>query len=54
MVGTFVLRWEYRPGSTLYLVYNLNSNKYFSAEDGRWDKDNANSLFVKFNYWLQL
>ena len=23
-VGTFVLRWEYMPGSTLYAVYNLN------------------------------
>ena len=54
MVGTFVLRWEYRPGSTLYLVYNLNSNKYYSAADGSWYKDNANSLFVKFNYWLQI
>ena len=23
-VGTFVMRWEYNPGSTLFLVYNLN------------------------------
>tara|TARA_B100001123_G_scaffold91796_1_gene105764 strand:+ start:1710 stop:2159 length:450 start_codon:yes stop_codon:yes gene_type:complete len=54
IVGTFVLRWEYYPGSTLYLVYNLNNNKFYSAEDDSWYIDNSNSFFIKFNYWLQI
>tara|TARA_B100000686_G_scaffold355357_1_gene473426 strand:- start:17636 stop:19918 length:2283 start_codon:yes stop_codon:yes gene_type:complete len=53
-VGTFVLRWEYNPGSTLYLVYNLNSNEYYSAEDDTWEINNADSFFIKFNYWLKI
>ena len=54
IVGTLVLRWEYRPGSTLFFVYNLHTNNYYSASDDSWDKDTANSLFIKFNYWLQI
>ena len=54
IVGTFVVRWEYRPGSTLFLVYNLHTNNYYSASDDSWYKDTANSLFIKFNYWLQI
>jgi hypothetical protein len=54
IVGTFVVRWEYRPGSTLFFVYNLHTNNYYSASDNSWDKDTANSLFLKFNYWLQI
>jgi hypothetical protein len=54
IVGTFVVRWEYRPGSTLFLVYNLHTNNYYSASDDSWYKDRANSLFIKFNYWLQI
>ncbi|GIS72049.1 MAG: hypothetical protein CM1200mP10_16260 [Candidatus Neomarinimicrobiota bacterium] len=30
IVGTFVVRWEYRPGSTLFLVYNLHTDNYYS------------------------
>mgnify|MGYP000061803612 FL=1 len=54
IVGTFVVRWEYRPGSTLFLVYNLHTDNYYSASDKKWYKDTANSLFIKFNYWLQI
>ena len=54
IVGTFVVRWEYRPGSTLFLVYNLHTDNYYSASDKEWYKDTANSLFIKFNYWLQI
>jgi hypothetical protein len=54
IIGTFVVRWEYRPGSTLFLVYNLHTNNYYSASDDSWYKDTANSLFIKFNYWLQI
>jgi len=53
-VGTFVLRWEYNPGSALYLVYNLHSNKYYSASDDVWEIDSSNSFVIKFNYWLQI
>jgi len=54
VVGTFVVRWEYRPGSTLFFVYNLHNDNYYNANDDNWDKNTANSLFIKFNYWLQI
>ena len=54
LVGTFVLRWEYRPGSTLFIVYNLHNDNYFSASDNAWTKNSSNSIFLKFNYWLQI
>ena len=51
--GTFVFRWEFRPGSLIYLVYNLNDNNYFSDEDNEWDDERSNSLFMKLDYFLQ-
>jgi len=60
--GNAVLRWEYRPGSTLFLVWttsceNYGANPRFNAVDdfrqlcqGRSD----NVFAVKFNYWLSL
>mgnify|MGYP001489131526 FL=1 len=51
--GTFVYRWEYRPGSLLYVVYNLNDNNYYSNEDGEWSQTKSNSLFLKFDYFFQ-
>ena len=54
LVGTFVLRWEYRPGSTLFIVYNLHNDNYFSASDNSWSKNSSNSIFLKFNYWFQI
>ena len=51
--GTFVYRWEFRPGSLLYLVYNLNDNNYFSDQDNEWSQSKSNSLFVKFDYFFQ-
>tara|TARA_Y100000588_G_scaffold389585_1_gene492648 strand:- start:58715 stop:61105 length:2391 start_codon:yes stop_codon:yes gene_type:complete len=54
LVGTFVLRWEYHPGSTLFVVYNLHNNNYFSASENSWDRNSSNSVFIKFNYWLQI
>ena len=53
-IGTFVIRWEYQSGSTIYLVYNLNNNKYFSADDDSWENNDSNSIFIKMNYWIQL
>jgi hypothetical protein len=51
--GTFVYRWEYRPGSLLYVVYNLNDNNYYSDQDSEWDRSKSNSLFLKFDYFFQ-
>lgn len=54
LVGTFVVRWEYRPGSTLFFVYNLHNDNYYSASDNSWTKNSSNSIFLKFNYWFQI
>ena len=53
-VGTFVLRWEYRPGSTIFLVYNINENRYFSASDNEWSKETNNAFVIKLNYWSKI
>ena len=52
-VGTFVLRWEYRSGSTIFIVYNLNNNKYYSPIDKAWTSEEANALYFKLNYWIK-
>jgi hypothetical protein len=52
-IGTFVLRWEYTAGSTLFLVYNLNQNEYFENSLGAWDTDLSNAVYFKVNYWLK-
>ena len=52
-VGTFVLRWEYRSGSTIFIVYNLNDNKYYSPVDKAWTSKEANALYLKLNYWIK-
>lgn len=52
-VATFVLRWEYSPGSTFFMVYNLNNSRFYSSEDKEWEKDKVNSLFLKITYWFQ-
>jgi hypothetical protein len=60
-----VLRWEYRPGSTVYVVWsqgreNVESNGAFRFGrdfgrlfDGR-QAPSTNVLLIKFNYWLSL
>jgi len=35
-------------------VYNLHNDNYFSASDNAWTKNSSNSIFLKFNYWLQI
>jgi hypothetical protein len=58
-----VLRWEYRPGSTLFLVWTqsrsvdlanptLNIGQYLAHEMFRDPPTNV--LLVKVNYWLSL
>ena len=59
-----VLRWEYRPGSTLFFVWTHSRSGYVPY-DGSFDigqdleratfRDRpTNVLLVKFNYWLSL
>jgi hypothetical protein len=58
--SNLVLRWEYMPGSTLFLVWN--HNRFASASDptfrvfdelgNLWDDDQQNTFLVKLNYWL--
>jgi hypothetical protein len=55
-----VLRWEYRPGSTLYLVWSQGRSAYVA--DGRFDlvsdarglvdAPGTNVLMLKLSYWL--
>ena len=60
--GNAVLRWEYRPGSTLFLVWTNSCSAYGSqpvfdaANDLRHlCQGRADNVFaVKFNYWLSL
>lgn len=57
-LSNLVLRWEYRPGSTVYLVWSQTRNHYFN--DGNFNfSDDVNTLFaepayniflVKFSY----
>lgn len=58
--GTAVLRWEYRPGSTLYLVWTqrrsaseeVGTFRFADAMSGLWDLRPDNIFMVKLNYWL--
>lgn len=60
--GTVVLRWEYRPGSTLFLVWTQNRADYANPGDFRFGRDfrgllNApgdNIFMVKFTYRFKL
>jgi len=58
--GNAVLRWEYRPGSTLFFVWTTNCSAF--SGDPRFSAGNdiqhlcqgpsANVVAVKLNYWL--
>ncbi len=60
--GNAVLRWEYHPGSTLYVVWTRSGESALGR--GRIDfGDDASALFrgpsqniflIKINYWLGL
>ena len=52
-VGTFVLRWEYNSGSTIFIVYNFNDNKYYSPFNNIWESESAHALYFKLNYWFR-
>jgi hypothetical protein len=58
--GNVVLRWEYLPGSTLFVVWDLSKADY--ARPGQFDPfrdlgstfggDSTNVLMVKVTYWM--
>jgi hypothetical protein len=59
--GNAVLRWEYRPGSTLFLVWTRSGSDFASGVgDLRFSRDvdalfsaKADNIFlVKVNYWI--
>jgi hypothetical protein len=60
--STAVLRWEYRPGSSLFAIWSHGQSAF--GEDGRFDLNrNSDALFgaesedivmVKANYWIGL
>ena len=63
-----VYRWEYRPGSTLFLVWTHNKERYDSrggaADPDRWGNgfeagypfrtEPGNTLLAKFSYWFSI
>ncbi len=58
--GNAVLRWEYRPGSALFVVWQQSRQGYDGAGDLRWGRDvrgiftdaPTNVFLVKLSYWL--
>jgi hypothetical protein len=57
-----VLRWEYRPGSTLFLVWTQSREAYNSLGDFRFRRDwnnmfdtiPGNTFLIKLNYWWSI
>ncbi|HEX7705390.1 MAG TPA: DUF5916 domain-containing protein [Thermoanaerobaculia bacterium] len=60
--GSAVLRWEFRPGSAMYVVWNENRSDVAGVGDFRPRRDFAaltdapsqDVLLVKFSYWLPM
>jgi hypothetical protein len=62
--STMVLRWEYRPGSTLYVVWTqarsgvgAYNDLDFQRDVGQLfssDADGENVFLVKMNYWFNI
>jgi len=58
--SNLVVRWEYMPGSTLFLVWNHGQSGYASDPTFRlfdelgnlFTDDQQNTFLVKVNYWL--
>jgi hypothetical protein len=60
LIGNAVLRWEYRPGSTLFLVWQQERSGSATLGDLDFGRDSealfkqrANNIFlIKLSYWL--
>jgi hypothetical protein len=58
--GNAVMRWEWRPGSTLFVAWQQQRSDFEPVGDFRFRRDQAalwaaqpdNVLVVKLNYWL--
>jgi hypothetical protein len=58
--GNAVLRWEYRPGSTLFVVWQQDRSQNDHLSDVRWGRDavdllrspGRNVFLIKATYWL--
>ncbi len=61
--SNLVVRWEYRPGSTLFLVWTQNRSGF--ENNGRFDllsdfenlfskTENDNVFLIKLNYWFSM
>jgi len=62
LVGNAVLRWEYRPGSTLFMVWQRRQSHHAFVGDLNFERDVSalfeapadNRFIIKMNYWLGL
>jgi hypothetical protein len=62
LIGNAVLRWEYRPGSTLFFVWQRQQSQRVAVGDFDLARDSDalfglradNRFIVKMNYWLGL
>jgi hypothetical protein len=60
--GNAVMRWEYRPGSTVFLVWTQSRSSEETIGDFRFRRDRSalfdarpdNVFLVKVNYWIGL
>ncbi len=60
--SNLVFRWEYRPGSQVYLVWSsertdegdFGQAPLRSAADRLWNVNSNNVFMIKFNYWFSL
>ncbi len=60
LIGNAVLRWEYRPGSTVYFVWTQNRSGDSSVGNFDFTRDRAlllrdrptNVFQIKVNYWI--
>jgi len=60
--GNMVIRWEYQPGSTLFVVWSQSRSASFDIDDPEFrpfdnvrdsfTDDGQNIFLVKLNYWL--
>ncbi|MDH3269873.1 MAG: carbohydrate binding family 9 domain-containing protein [Gemmatimonadota bacterium] len=62
LIGNAVLRWEYRPGSTIFFVWqrqqvgrtDLGDFDFGRDWDALWAAPAENRFIIKMNYWLGL
>ena len=62
LIGNAVLRWEYRPGSTVFLVWQRQQSHQAEVGDFDFSRDTGalfgapadDRFIIKVNYWLGL